>query len=200
MKLASIKTALATALLFSTSFAGAQEVDEPGELPSLEEIDRQLNNPLSKTWALTFQDNIGWSEYAGVFTTASALPQNTWYLQYTNDGGAEQIIFHYKVGGNWRNVNWFPPPENAVYVADLLRNEKPVYWVPEGKYLTTGQEVVGDDVEAQVSAEGRFPVVEVEHTRPMDGGERFREEIDVIDQPGFDVDRIPNPRSIGKCS
>ena len=25
-------------------------------------IDRQLNNPLSKTWALTFQDNIGFSE------------------------------------------------------------------------------------------------------------------------------------------
>ena len=42
-------------LLLAVSLAGAQEVDEPGELSSLEEIDRQLNNPLSKTWALTFQ-------------------------------------------------------------------------------------------------------------------------------------------------
>ena len=39
--------------------AGAQGTGGEGELPSLEEIDRQLNNPLSKTWALTLQDNIG---------------------------------------------------------------------------------------------------------------------------------------------
>jgi hypothetical protein len=54
-----MKIVLAAALVFTASFAVAQEVDEPGELPSLEEIDRQLNNPLSKTWALTLQDNIG---------------------------------------------------------------------------------------------------------------------------------------------
>jgi len=40
----------------------AQEMDRSGELPSLEEIDRQLNNPLSKTWALTLQDNIGFND------------------------------------------------------------------------------------------------------------------------------------------
>jgi hypothetical protein len=49
-------------LLLAVSLAGAQEVNEPGELPSLEEIDRQLNNPLSKTWALVLQDNIGIQE------------------------------------------------------------------------------------------------------------------------------------------
>ncbi len=52
-----MKTVLAALLVLTASFAVAQEVDEPGELPSLEEIDRQLNNPLSKTWALTLQDN-----------------------------------------------------------------------------------------------------------------------------------------------
>jgi hypothetical protein len=52
-----MKTVLAVVLVLTASFAVAQEVDEPGELPSLEEIDRQLNNPLSKTWALTLQDN-----------------------------------------------------------------------------------------------------------------------------------------------
>jgi len=49
-------------LLSTVSMAGAQEVDETGELPSLEEIDRQLNNPLSKTWALTLQDNFKTNE------------------------------------------------------------------------------------------------------------------------------------------
>ena len=57
-----MKMVLAAGLAIAASFAVAQEVDEPGELPSLEEIDRQLNNPLSKTWALTLQDNIGIQE------------------------------------------------------------------------------------------------------------------------------------------
>lgn len=53
------------------------------------------------------------------------------------------VIIHYKDGKNWHNVNWKPPPGNAVYLADLLRNEKPVYWVPEGEYLTTSAEIEG---------------------------------------------------------
>ena len=44
------------------SITGAQQAEDGGELPSLEEIDRQLNNPLSKTWALVLQDNIGIQE------------------------------------------------------------------------------------------------------------------------------------------
>ena len=58
----SVKILSVVVLTFAALLAGAQEVDEPGELPSLEEIDRQLNNPLSKTWALTLQDNIGIQE------------------------------------------------------------------------------------------------------------------------------------------
>ena len=58
----SVKISLTVILVFVVSLANAQEVDESGELPSLEEIDRQLNNPLSKTWALTLQDNIGFNE------------------------------------------------------------------------------------------------------------------------------------------
>jgi len=49
-------------LCMVVSVVGAQQAEETGELPSLEEIDRQLNNPLSKTWALTLQDNIGINE------------------------------------------------------------------------------------------------------------------------------------------
>ncbi len=38
-----MKLVLAAALVFAASFAVAQDAEEPGELPSLEEIDRQLN-------------------------------------------------------------------------------------------------------------------------------------------------------------
>jgi len=56
-------TTTVTVVFFLAAFVvGAQGTDGEGELPSLEEIDRQLNNPLSKTWALTLQDNIGIQE------------------------------------------------------------------------------------------------------------------------------------------
>ena len=49
-------------LVMAATVVVAQEAAENSEPPSLEEIDRQLNNPLSKTWALTLQDNIGIQE------------------------------------------------------------------------------------------------------------------------------------------
>ena len=69
-------------------------------------------------------------------------------LRYDQKNDRPWIIFHYKIDGQWKNVNWFPPKENAVYVADMLRNEKPIYWVPEGGYLTTSAEVVGEEERA----------------------------------------------------
>jgi hypothetical protein len=66
-------------------------------------------------------------------------------LRYDKKNERPWVIFHYKIGTQWRNVNWFPPKENAVYIADMLRNEKPVYWVPEGGYITTSTEVVGEE-------------------------------------------------------
>jgi hypothetical protein len=66
-------------------------------------------------------------------------------LRYDKKNERPWIIFHYKVGRRWRNVNWFPPARNAVYIADMLRNEKPIYWVPDGDYLTTSGEVVGEE-------------------------------------------------------
>ena len=51
------------------------------------------------TFVAPLPDAIGFSEYTGTFTTAAALPIDTWFLEYTNDGGAEQIIFHYRVSG-----------------------------------------------------------------------------------------------------
>ena len=69
-------------------------------------------------------------------------------LRYDLDQQRPWFIFHYKVEGNWKNVNWFPPAENAVYLSDMLRNEKPVYYVDSSsgkKWLTTSAEQIGEE-------------------------------------------------------
>ncbi len=66
-------------------------------------------------------------------------------LRYDKKNERPWIIFHYKESGTWRNVSWFPPAGNAVYIADMLRNEKPIYWVPDGGYFTTLGEIVGEE-------------------------------------------------------
>ena len=45
------------------------------------------------------QDTIGWSEFTGAFTSASALPVNTWFLEQTT-GASGGVVFHYKVEGS----------------------------------------------------------------------------------------------------
>lgn len=69
-------------------------------------------------------------------------------LRYDLDGDRPWVIVHYQVDGAWRNVNWFPPPSDAVYLADMLRNEKPVYYVESAagrKWLTTAAEAIGEE-------------------------------------------------------
>ena len=69
-------------------------------------------------------------------------------LRYDLDKEAPWFVFHYKGSGSWRNVNWYPPKDNAVYLADMLRNEKPVYYVESGsgrKWLTTSSEQIGEE-------------------------------------------------------
>ncbi len=69
-------------------------------------------------------------------------------LRYDMDQDRPWVIVHYREGGNWRNVNWFPPKEDAVYIADMLRNETPVYYVESSsgkKWLTTAAEQIGEE-------------------------------------------------------
>lgn len=68
-------------------------------------------------------------------------------LRYDLDNDRPWLIVHYKEGGAWRNENWFPPKEDAVYIADMLRNEKPVYLVKTSsrKWLTTSSEQIGEE-------------------------------------------------------
>lgn len=69
-------------------------------------------------------------------------------LRYDLDQERPWFIFHYKVSGSWRNVNWFPPKDNAVYLSDMLRNEKPVYYVESSsgkKWISTSSEQIGEE-------------------------------------------------------
>jgi hypothetical protein len=69
-------------------------------------------------------------------------------LRYDLDQDRPWVIFHYQVGTQWKNVNWFPPKEDAVYLADMLRNEKPVYYVESvsgKKWITTSAEQIGEE-------------------------------------------------------
>ena len=69
-------------------------------------------------------------------------------LRYDLDQERPWFIFHYQVDNAWKNVNWFPPRENAVYLSDMLRNEKPVYYVESSsgkKWITTSAEQIGEE-------------------------------------------------------
>ena len=68
-------------------------------------------------------------------------------LRYDLDQQRPWLIVAYQTGSQWKNVNWFPPKEDAVYLADMLRNEKPVYYVESAgkKWLTTSSEQVGEE-------------------------------------------------------
>lgn len=69
-------------------------------------------------------------------------------LRYDMDNNKPWVIFHYKVDGSWKNKNWFPPVENVVYLADMLRNEKPIYFVESStgkKWITSSAEEIGEE-------------------------------------------------------
>jgi hypothetical protein len=68
-------------------------------------------------------------------------------LRYDLDTNRPWVIVHYDDNGQTRNVNFFPPKEDAVYLADMLRNEKPVHYVDIGtkKWLTTSAEQIGEE-------------------------------------------------------
>ena len=69
-------------------------------------------------------------------------------LRYDLNQEKPWFIFHYRVDGQWKNVNWFPPAENTVYLADMLRNEKQVYYVESSggrKWITTSAEMIGEE-------------------------------------------------------
>jgi formamidopyrimidine-DNA glycosylase len=71
----------------------------------------------------------------------------SYVLRYDLEGNKPWIITHYKVSGSWRNESFYPPKEDAVYLSDMLRNEKPVYIVKTSTqtWLTTSSEEIGEE-------------------------------------------------------
>ena len=62
-------------------------------------------------------DSRGWSQFTGVFSTASALPSNTWYLEQT----ASAITFHYKIAGSVPEPGTLGLASLGIYLLRLAR-------------------------------------------------------------------------------
>ena len=77
----------------------------------------------------------------------AAYMVDTYILRYDLKEERPWFVLNYKARGKKKTVNWMPPAENAVFLSDMLRNEKPVYYVESHgkKYLTTSYEPVGEE-------------------------------------------------------
>ena len=104
---------------FSPSLGSA--ATESGSLP-LVVVDGNLTGTF-ENFGQVYMDSQGFTQYAGIFTTAAALPNNTWYLEYAQDvfdptgtisgqgaGTYDLIFFHYRVAG------YVPEPDTFLMV------------------------------------------------------------------------------------
>lgn len=77
------------------------------------------------------------------------LKVKNYILRYDIDRKQPWINIEYIEGRIRKNFNLFPPKEDAVYIADMLRNEKPVFVYVDDtgnkKWLTTSPEPVGEE-------------------------------------------------------
>lgn len=71
------------------------------------------------------------SKYDFIFRDKTEQPQIV--LQYLGQDGKQC------------SDDMWPKPENATYVADMLRNEEPIYWDPKKRILSTSAEPVGEE-------------------------------------------------------
>ena len=77
--------------------------------------------------------------------TAKMYVVENYVLRYEHENQRPCVILTVREQGEEKHVSIYPPWEAVVYIADMLRNEKPVYWSPEGNYLTTRRERVGEE-------------------------------------------------------
>ena len=69
-------------------------------------------------------------------------------LRYELNQDRPRITVQYNIGNQSEIVNLYPPKEATAYLADMLRNEKPVYYVETSagsKWLTTSFEEIGEE-------------------------------------------------------
>lgn len=83
----------------------------------------------------------------------AAYKIENYVLRYDMDNRTPWVIIQYREGNAMKSKNWFPKAENVSYLADLLRNEEPLYYVETSSgrtWITTCCEKMGEE-ETQVT-------------------------------------------------
>jgi hypothetical protein len=71
------------------------------------------------------------------------IPLDSYWLRYNTKDKTAQVGFKYSGGTRKHSITL--PAQDATFLADLLRYEKPVYFDPDtGAIATTEGEVVGE--------------------------------------------------------
>jgi autotransporter-associated beta strand protein len=104
---------------FSPSLGPA--VNEYGSLP-LVVASGQIFGTFD-TFGAVQNDGLGFTQFTGAFTSASALPVNTWYVQYTSN----TLFFHYRVAGYVPEPGTFSLMAAGVVSLRYLRRRKSGY-------------------------------------------------------------------------
>lgn len=75
-------------------------------------------------------------------------PVVSYYLRFNVEDRQPVIGIYYNIegpGGTKTLAQHFPLPANdALFIADMLRNEGPVYFDPESKAIASGKEEIGE--------------------------------------------------------
>ena len=68
-------------------------------------------------------------------------------LRYDMKRNIPWLTLSYKKNDGFGRVSYYPPVGDAVFISDMLRNEKPIYYVESEhrRYLTTTYEEVGEE-------------------------------------------------------
>jgi len=70
----------------------------------------------------------------------------SYQLMYDLNNEKPKIVLRYfNDDGQPRYASCSPSPENAIFIADLLRNEKPVYYYKKQMLISTSNEEVGEE-------------------------------------------------------
>ena len=68
-------------------------------------------------------------------------------LRYDMKRNIPWLTISYKTEDGYGRSSYYPPAGDAVFISDMLRNEKPIYYVESEhrRYLTTTYEDVGEE-------------------------------------------------------
>jgi hypothetical protein len=80
------------------------------------------------------------------------IPVVSYYLRY-NTGDRQPVIgiYYHEKGAAEETLtaqHFQLPPQDALFIADMLRNEKPVYFDPSTGALASGKEQIGEGEDA----------------------------------------------------